>query len=237
MVQGLDALDTGLRMLPVSVTMFLMSFIGARMSQSYTPKQIVKAGLWVLLGAIVLLTGTIEPELEGGIFALSMALLGVGMGLRASQLGNVIQSSVGPTDRSEAGGLQYTAQPLGSAMGTALIGAIVIGARAAAGGNQVANDPRVPTEVSTEISVTLSGSIQFISSDTLADALTETSLGPDEQEAIVESYSDSQLIALRMGLLVAAFVVIGALFVARRLPDISFEEMAAAQNEDEPAST
>jgi EmrB/QacA subfamily drug resistance transporter len=237
MVQGLDALETGLRMLPVSVTMFLMSFLGARMSQSYTPRQIVKAGLWVLLGAIALLAGTIEPELEGGIFAMSMALLGVGMGLLASQLGNVIQSSVGPKDRSEAGGLQYTAQQLGSAIGTALIGAIVIGALASAFVNQLANDPRVPPEVSAEISVSLSGSIQFINSDVLADTLTDTSLEPDEQDAIVEAYLDSQLVALRMGLLVAAFIVVAALFVARRIPDISFEEMVAAQAADEPASS
>ena len=55
-----------------------------------------------------------------------MALLGVGMGLIVSQLGNVVQSAVGEDDRSEAGGLQYTAQQLGSSLGTALIGAIVI---------------------------------------------------------------------------------------------------------------
>lgn len=236
MVQGLDALDTGLRMLPVSVTMFLMSFIGARMSQNYTPRLIVRVGLWVLLGAIAMLAGTIEPELEGGVFAMSMALLGVGMGLLASQLGNVVQSSVGAKDRSEAGGLQYTAQQLGSAMGTAFIGAIVIGALAAAFVSQVDNDPRVPAEVSTEISVSLSGSIQFINSDMLADALADTSLEQVEQDAIVEAYRDSQLTALRMGLLVAAFIVVGALFIARRIPDISFEEMAAAEGDDEPAS-
>ena len=236
MVQGLDALDTGLRMLPVSVTMFLMSFIGARMSQNYTPRAIVRVGLWVLLGAIAMLAGTIEPELEGGVFAMSMALLGIGMGLLASQLGNVVQSSVGAKDRSEAGGLQYTAQQLGSAMGTAFIGAIVIGALASAFVSQVGNDPRVPAEVSAEISVSLSGSIQFINSEVLADALADTSLEQVEQDAIVEAYRDSQLTALRMGLLVAAFIVVGALFIARRIPDISFEEMAAAQQDDEPAS-
>lgn len=236
MVQGLDALDTGLRMLPVSVTMFLMSFIGARMSQNYTPRLIVRVGLWVLLGAIAMLAGTIEPELEGGVFAMSMALLGIGMGLLASQLGNVVQSSVGAKDRSEAGGLQYTAQQLGSAMGTAFIGAIVIGALASAFVSQVGNDPRVPAEVSAEISVSLSGSIQFINSDVLADALADTSLEQVEQDAIVEAYRDSQLTALRMGLLVAAFIVVGALFIARKIPDISFEEMAAAEGDDEPAS-
>ena len=55
-----------------------------------------------------------------------MALLGIGLGLVASQLGNVVQSAVGPRERSEAGGLQNTSQQLGSALGTALIGAIVI---------------------------------------------------------------------------------------------------------------
>jgi hypothetical protein len=71
-----------------------------------------------------------------------MALLGVGMGFLASQLGNAIQSSVGTRDRSEAGGLQYTDQQLGSALGTALIGAIVISALANSFVDQVANDPR-----------------------------------------------------------------------------------------------
>ena len=55
-----------------------------------------------------------------------MGVLGAGIGLVISQLGNVVQSSVGDDDRSEAGGLQNTAQQLGSSMGTALLGAIVI---------------------------------------------------------------------------------------------------------------
>ena len=235
-VQGLDALETGLRMLPVSVTMFLMSFIGARMSQGSTPRRIVRMGLWILLASILILAGTILPELEGGTFALAMALLGVGMGLLASQLGNVIQSSVGPKDRSEAGGLQYTAQQLGSAVGTALIGAVVISALAGVFVNLVTNDPRVSEEVSTEIGLALEGSIQFVTTDALSAALAETSLDPAEAEAIVDAYGEGQLIALRMGLLVAAAIVVGALFLARKIPDMSFAEMAAAEEDDEPAS-
>jgi len=40
---------------------------------------------------------------------------------------------VGESARSEVGGLQYTAQNLGSSLGTALIGSILIGALAVAG--------------------------------------------------------------------------------------------------------
>jgi hypothetical protein len=80
----------------------------------------------------------------------------------------------------------------------------------------------------------MNGSIQFISSDDLKAALAETSLAPAEAEAIVDAYEDGQLTALRMGLMVAAAIVIGALFVARKIPDMSFEDMAAAQEDDEP---
>ena len=59
--------------------------------------------------------------------------------------------------------------------------------------------------------------------------LAETDLSTDEQEAILEAYEDGQLIALRIGLVVAVGIVIGSLFLARRIPDMSFEEIAAGQ--------
>ena len=234
-VQGLNALDTGLRMLPISVTMFIMSFVGARMSAARSPQWIVRAGLWVLLVSILVLIGTIEPVLEGSAFGVSMALLGVGMGLMASQLGNVVQSAVGPKDRSEAGGLQYTAQQLGSSMGTALIGAIVIGALAATFLANVENDPRIPDDLKTAVSVALDGTVEFVSPEVLETGLEEAGVPPDEVAAIVESYETGQLEALRMGLFVAAVIVVLALAIVRRIPDISFEEIAAAATDDEQA--
>jgi len=227
-VQGLDALDTGLRMLPVSVTMFIMSFVGAKLSQRFTPRAIVSSGLWILLAAILLMMSTVKPVLEGPAFATAMALLGVGMGLMASQLGNVIQSSVTPRDRSEAGGLQYTAQQLGSAMGTAFIGAVVISALASTFTAQVSDDDRISAEVSQQISVSLNGSIEFIPSEALAESLGETDLPDDEAAAVVEAYEDGQLVALRLGLFFGAGIVIAALVLARKLPDMSFEELAEA---------
>lgn len=226
-VQGLNALDTGIRMLPVSVTMFIMSFVGARLSSTYPPRQIVRAGLWILLVAVLVLAGTIEPVLAGPGFGLSMALLGIGMGLLASQLGALAQASVDSTDRSEAGGLQYTAQQLGSSIGTAMVGAIVISALASAFVSQISTDPRVPADLSETVSVRLSGSIEFISVDDLEPALAATSLTSDEVDALIEAYENGQLTALRLGLSAAALLVVITLFLARRVPDVSLEELAA----------
>lgn len=228
-VQGLDALDTGIKMLPVSITMFLMSFVGARLSQGHSPRALVRAGLWVLFVAVLLLAGTIEPTLEGPLFGASMALLGVGMGLLASQLGNVVQSSVGRSDRSEAGGLQYTAQQLGSALGTALIGAVVMTSLASAFLTTIDSDPRVSEAVVDEFTVRLNGSIQFAPTDQLASGLEQAGLSEDQAAAIVDGYAEAQLTALRTGLIVVGGIVVVALFLVRRIPDVSFEEMAAAE--------
>jgi EmrB/QacA subfamily drug resistance transporter len=224
-VLGLNALDTGLRMLPVSVAMFIMSFVGARMSARFSPRRIVKVGLWVLLGSVLVLAGTIRPELRGVVFGLSMALLGVGMGLLASQLGNVIQSSVTEEDRSEAGGLQYTGQQLGNAMGTAFIGAIVISVLATAFVDQISEDPRISDQVSTEIGTELNGTIEFIPLAQVEDAIADAALSTEEADAILEAYEEGQLQALRIGLVVSAMIVVGGLFLVRQIPDLSFEEL------------
>jgi EmrB/QacA subfamily drug resistance transporter len=232
-VQGLDALDTGLRMLPISVVMFITSFVGAALSKKFTPQQIVRVGLLVLLVAVAVLMETIEPTLDGTMFTVSMSLLGLGMGLLASQLGNVIQSAVTNEDRSEAGGLQYTAQQLGSALGTALIGAIVIGALATTFTSQVANDPRISDSVSEEIGTSLNGSVAFVPSQDLADGLADEAVTDDEAVAIVEAYEEGQIEALRFGLLAALAIVVGALFIVKSIPNKSFDEIAADENDDE----
>ncbi|MGP6170963.1 hypothetical protein ACTU6V_07095 [Microbacterium sp. A204] len=67
-------------------------------------------------------------DLRGVLFAIGMFLAGAALGLLASQLGNVNMSSVTEKDTSEVGGLQGVFQNLGSSLGTALIGSILIGA-------------------------------------------------------------------------------------------------------------
>ena len=227
-------METGIKMLPVSVTMFIMSFVGARLSQNFTPQKIVRAGLWTLLLSVLVLAGTITHELEGLVFGASMSLLGVGMGLLASQLGNVVQSSVGPEDRSEAGGLQYTAQQLGSSLGTALIGAIVLGALGSAFVGQLAADPRLDPALVEAFSTELSGSIQFVPVDDVVAALEDnTELSDEAIDAVGDALRESELAALRTGLMAAALIVIGSLFIVGRIPDMSFEELAAAETDDD----
>jgi len=83
LVVGLNALETGLRMLPVSIAMFVTSLSGSVLAMRFSPRTIVRAGFGVLMVALLLLIAAIEPALRSGGFAFAMAMLGIGMGLVA----------------------------------------------------------------------------------------------------------------------------------------------------------
>ncbi|MEU9046870.1 MULTISPECIES: MFS transporter [unclassified Kitasatospora] len=229
-VLGLDAFETGLRLLPVSVTMLVSAMSGPLLGRFASPRTVVRAGLLVLVAATLWLLGTIQPELDDLSFALSMALLGLGMGLLASQLGNVVQSSVGEADRSEVGGLQYTAQNLGSSLGTALIGSILIGALASAFTAALAKDPAVSDTVRQQAGITMESGLQFVPADQAAAALAQTSIPPDEAAAVVTSYQAAQLDGLKVAVLAAAGITLSSFAFTGRLPATRISGGASARS-------
>jgi EmrB/QacA subfamily drug resistance transporter len=223
-VQGFDAFETGVQMLPVSITMLLTAASGSALASRWAPRTIVRAGLAVLLLAVVMLLATIDPEIDTTSFAIAMGVLGVGLGLIASQLGNVVQSAIADPDRSEAGGLQYTAQQLGSSLGTALIGAIVITGLLTAFTGNVADNPAISDEVAQEVGIRVQGDVSFVESDEVRGAATEEGLDEPTVDALVEDYEDAQLQALKTGLLIAGLIVVASFAGTRRLPTSRFEE-------------
>ena len=218
LVIGLDALETGIKMLPVSITMFIASAVGSRLSGRFPVRGIVRAGLMTTVVAIVALLATVKPDLGDAGFAVSMAVLGVGMGLIVSQLGNVVQSSVDASGRGEAGGLQYTGQQLGSSLGVALIGAIVLAGLTGAFVNQVESDTRIADEVSAQVSVAAQPGIDFVDSSQIEAAAAQADIDERTGAAIVDDYETAQLQALKAGLLAAALLALISLAFTGGLP-------------------
>ncbi|MBP0449297.1 MFS transporter [Kitasatospora sp. RG8] len=218
-VQGLNAFETGLRLLPVSVTMLVASMCGTRLLRIASPRTIVRGGLLVLLAATLWLIAAIEPDLHGASFAGSMALLGLGMGMLASQLGNTVQSSVQEGDRSEAGGLQYTAQNLGSSLGTALIGAILIGSLAGAVTTRINEDPRISDAVAGQSAVRIEAGLSFVPADDVATALaSQPEIPPQEAAALVESYQSAQITGLKAAVLACSGITAASFLFTGGIP-------------------
>ena len=218
LVLGLDAFSTGLRLLPVSVMLLVASLAGPGLAARWGPRSVVRVGLALIMVAALGVLSVIGPELAGVGFAAAMAVLGTGMGMTASQLGNVVQSAVDDSARSEAGGLQFTAQNLGGALGTALVGAIVLSSLTGTLADRIAADERLEPTLREAAAVQVSAGVAFVDIHTVRAGLAETGLTDEEAAVLAEDYADAQLVALRTALLGVAALALGALAVTRRLP-------------------
>lgn len=236
-VIGLDALETGVRMVPASAGLFVAALVGASLSSRWAARPLVRVGLGITFLSTVLLLGTIEIELNNAGFLTAMGVLGVGMGLVMSQLGNVVQSSVGDADRSEAGGLQNTAQQIGSSMGTALLGAVVISGLIGAFTNNVESDQRISADVKNQVAVKLSSGGSFVATDEVRAGAEEAGVDSATTDALVEGYEDAQILALKVAILFAGLIVLASFMATRNVPTVRFDEMNSGTDPPDPGST
>jgi len=217
-VLGLDAFETGKRLLPLSVAMLVFALLGPRIAARRSPRTVAQIGLVaVSIGAIVMLA-TLDVTLNDAGFKVALGLIGAGAGLLASQLGNIIMSSVAPTQTSEAGGLQGTAQNLGSSLGTAIIGAVLLGALATGFSERITNNPDVPAAARETIVANAQEGIDIVPVATVEDAAVGGGLTPDQARAVADDYGDAQLDALRLSLGAVALAALLSLRLTRRLP-------------------
>jgi Na+/melibiose symporter-like transporter len=217
-VLGLDAFETGKRLLPMSVTMLIAALAGPKFAARLAPRPVVRIGLAAMVVAALVLVGTIDVELNETWFKLSLALFGVGAGLLMSQLGNVIMSSAPPGKTNEAGGLQGTAQNLGASLGTALIGSVLLAGLLTGFSARIAENLVLPEPVRTQITAATQQGIDIVTTEQAHAAATSAGLSPTEADAVTADYADAQLEALKKAMLAVALLALLSLLFTRRLP-------------------
>jgi MFS family permease len=217
-VLGLNAFETGKRLFPLSVTMFLAAMAGPRLAAGTAPKRVAQAGLLALAAASVLLVSTIDVELNDAGFAIAVSIFGIGAGLMLSQLGNVIMSSADPAKSNEAGGLQGTAQNLGASLGTALIGSVLIASLTTGFVTRVEANPAIPASVRTQVQQVAEKGVPIASVGDVEQAGLDNGVPAAEAQAVADDYGEAQLHALKRSILAVAFLALLGLVFTRKLP-------------------
>lgn len=214
---GLDALETGIRVFPLSISLVLFSVLGTMLSKRFSPRLIARIGQLTLVVASLILLGSVDVELNNWLFATGMFIAGAALGLLASQLGNVTMSAVGPTQLSEAGGIQGVFQNLGSSLGTALIGSVMIASLSSVFAGAVA-ESTLPDEVKSSVQERTQEGITPVAVADVPKIATDAGLGEDDAAALGKLYETSQLRSLELSFAALALVSCGALFFSRNLP-------------------
>jgi hypothetical protein len=224
----------------MSVTMLIAALSGPKIAARRSPRAVCRLGLIAVAVAAVVLLATLDVELNAIGFAVGLGIFGIGAGLLASQLGNVIISSAPAAQTNEAGGLQGTAQNLGASLGTALIGAILIIGLTAGFASRIEDDESLPADLRATLAAEARDSgLDVVPVSEVEAAATAAGLPPDQVAAITDSYGAAQLDGLRLALGgVVLFSLLGLVFT-RNLPATSgaLEATGAVEPEVVPAPT
>lgn len=217
MTLGYDALQTGVRILPLSVAVILASVIGARLSGKWSPRNIIRFGQILLIFGALALIGSISTDLRSIYFMIGMACVGGGLGLLASQIGNINMSAVSEKETAEVGGLQGVAQNIGSSLGTALIGSILVAALTTAfvGNIQSSN---LPTNIKTYIQQNSTVGVSIMPVSEVSTYAHSKGLSDSEVTDITDSYTKSQIEALKQSLVVVVILATLTLLFSKGIP-------------------
>jgi Na+/melibiose symporter-like transporter len=230
---GLSAIDTGIKITPLSVTMLLAAAGVPKFRPNASPRRVVEIGVVVVVVGIVALFVTMDVDASASIVTVPLLLIGLGFGGLASQLGAVTVSAVSDEESPEVGGLQNTATQFGASLGTAVAGSILIASLTASFLAGISENPDVPPEVSSQASVELAAGIPFISDADLESAMQEAGVDDQITQAVLDENEQARVDGLRSALALLALVGVIALFFTKRIP--STQPGAAASAGGEPA--
>ena len=119
---GLSAIDTGLRIMPLSITLVIAAVGIPKLFPQASPRLVTRFGFLMLFLGLVVFIAALDAGAGAEITLWPMLLAGLGIGALASQLGAVTVSALPDEQSGEVGGLQNTFSNLGISLGTALVG-------------------------------------------------------------------------------------------------------------------
>ena len=215
-----DALEAGLSLAPLSLTMFAAALVAGKKAGKRRPASIIRAG-FVLTSLGIAIIIPLVPRVDSGWYlAIPLVITGCGLGLLVSQLNNYTLAPVDPERVSEAAGVNSAAGSFGLSFGLAMAGGIMLAALSVSFTQMTENSATIPSAEQEQIAAALEDDAEVMSNTQLEERISE-------QPAVVEAEvvainDDARDLSLQIALLVpllAGLLGLGNAIRMLRLPD------------------
>ena len=125
-VRGYSAIETGLVFTAATIGILLSSSAAQRLAKRYAQRSLIWAGFVATVVGIVLLIGLVSAWSSVVAFLPGLFLIGLGMGTMLTPSVNIVQSAFPEEKQGEISGLSRSISNLGSSLGTAIAGTILV---------------------------------------------------------------------------------------------------------------
>jgi EmrB/QacA subfamily drug resistance transporter len=220
MVLEYNAMEAGLSLAPLSLSMFALALIAGRKGARFRPANIVQVGFGLLVLGLVILLPIVPRADSGWDLVIPLVIAGCGLGLLVSQLNNYTLSPITEERVSEAAGVNSAAGSFGLSFGLAFAGAIMLATLSFLFTDMAKDSEVLAPEQQQQVADALEDDAEVMSNTKLEAQLADQ---PQEiQDEIIRINTDARPRALQVALLVplaAALIGLFNAFRMARLPD------------------
>jgi MFS family permease len=220
LVLGYNALESGLSLAPLSLTLFVVALVAGRRAGRRRPASLIRAGFLLLFGATLALIPLVPRADSGWDLALPLVVAGAGLGLLVSQLNNYTLAPVSEERVGEAAGVNSSTGSFGLSFGLACAGAIMLATLSIAFTDKAESSNVLPPADQQRVAEVLEDDAQVMSDAQLTELLADQ---PEEVKDEIMSINDhARDLGLQVALLLTLLTALLGLFNSfrmMRLPD------------------
>ncbi len=216
-----NAMQAGLSLAPLSLTMFASALVAGQKAGDRRPAATIRTGFVLASLGIAIIIPFVPRANSGWATAIPLAITGAGLGLLVSQLNNYTLAPVEPERISEAAGVNSAAGSFGLSFGLAMAGGIMLAALSFSFTNLTENSAIIPPAQQQQIAIALEDDAQVMSNTQLEEQI--TGQPPEVEAEVVAINNDARNLSLQVALGVPLLAGLAGLvnsFRMMRLPDL-----------------
>ncbi|GAA4690862.1 MFS transporter [Nocardioides conyzicola] len=220
MVLEYDAMQAGLSLAPLSLSMFAVAVVAGRAAGDRRASGIVRVGFLLLAVGMAALLPIVPRADSGWALVVPLVVAGCGLGLLVSQLNNYTLGPISEERVSEAAGINSAAGSFGLSFGLAFAGAIMLAALSVTFTAKAEGSSVLPPDDQQRIADTLQDDAELMSNTHLETLLADQP--PDVQDEVLRINTEARPLALQVALTVPILAALAGLvssFRAVRLPE------------------
>ena len=215
MVLEYNAMEAGLTLAPMSLTMFGTAIIAGKRSAGHRPASLIRAGFAILLLGLLILVPLVPRATSGWYLVGPLIIVGIGLGLLVSQLNNYTLGPMSEERVSEAAGVNSAAGSFGLSFGLAVAGGIMLAALAFTFTSMSDSSTVLNPTQQQQVSQALEEDAEVMTNTHLIEVL--AGQPADVQEEIIRINTAARPISLQIALLIPILAALAGLLNSFRM--------------------
>ena len=202
-------------MMPFMLTVFFTAILIVRLYKRFSPRQIAIVAFLLVAAGTAWLAFVVRNDWSAAPVIAGLITVGLGQGALVTLLFNVLVTASPKELAGDVGSLRGVTQIMAAAVGTSLVGALLVGLLSTLIIGNATNNPVITAELKDEVNLT---NLNFFSDVQLKERLSQTSATPEQLTEALRINGEARTRALKTGFLVLSGLAILALVPCWWLP-------------------